>query len=62
MSEYQRGKSAARTLDLATVGAMADDLVLGGFSWMDWFDDKPSRAFLSGFTDEVMRRDHEWLE
>jgi hypothetical protein len=37
---------------------LADALVLGDFDWRDWFDDKPSKDFLRGFTDEAMHRDH----
>lgn len=36
---------------------LADALVLGEFDWRDWFEDKPSKEFLRGFTDEAMYRD-----
>lgn len=36
----------------------ADALVLGDFDWRDWFYDKPSRAYMRAWSDEVMYRDH----
>lgn len=57
-SERAAGATVARSLWIGDVGMIADALVLGDFDWMDWFDDAPSPAFLRGFTDEVMHRDH----
>jgi hypothetical protein len=39
------------SLDHHTRWELGDQLVLGSFSWQDWFESKPSPAFMAGVED-----------
>jgi hypothetical protein len=49
--EYKAGAAAYRGLNRYEKGQLGDQLVMGDFDWMDWFDDKPHPDFLRGFKD-----------
>ena len=56
-TETLRGRTWARNLYMCDVSVLADAFVLDDFDWRDWFDDRPSGAFMRGVSDEVMFRD-----
>jgi len=49
--EYGRGVRWFRRLPYQERNVLGDQLVLGDFDWRDWFEEKPSAAFLRGVDD-----------
>lgn len=51
LDKIAKEKKAAQrwidSLDTATRARWIDDHVLGEYDWRDWFDAKPSRAFVN---------------
>lgn len=46
--EKARGAAWFKTLDNVARGDLGDEFVLDLFDWRDWFETKPSSAFLAG--------------
>lgn len=53
VADQAKARAYWKELDPRSRGDLADALVLGTFEWIDWFEKKPSSAFLN----EIMRLD-----
>jgi hypothetical protein len=59
--ERAAGRAWADALRWVDLGLFIDDNVLGCFDWGEWFDDKPTTAFLNAAFDAAQLREETTL-
>jgi hypothetical protein len=57
MQERERGSEWAKSLHITDVWVFVDQNVLGDFDWRDWFNSKPTGAFISAAFEHCQYRE-----
>lgn len=56
-ADRRRAAQWVKALSLVQVHDLLDAMILGSFDWRDYFDDKPTSAFINAAFDEAQYRE-----